>query len=201
MNTLSNLLHILLPLLGIILLLAGIMAVRINFIIAALWIGLTALLLDYQSAGGEILGTFFGYKNAAIYTVNFLVLLISFIYLFFRHPFLQKNAIRYITGFVSACLVVGGIILLINLWMNACFIENRRPGTPVMQVATFLPVNYCTYRYVFYKVGSDGSINYLCPNYYGIVPSIGHLEVSPAFLLNYLTKQLNVEIKVDGKGN
>lgn len=199
MDTLSNLLHIFLPLLGMALLLVGIITERLNYTIAALWISFIALLLHYQTAGGEILGTYFGYKNATIYTVNLLVLIISLICLFFKHPSLQKKTIRYITGFVSACLIVGSILLLINLWMNAYFIENRRPGTPIMQVATFLPLDYCTYRYVFYKVGTDGSINYLCPNYYGIIPSIGHLEVSPEFLLNHLTKQLKIEVDVEGK--
>lgn len=186
MDMLTNLLHILLPLLGIILLFTGIITQRLNYIAASLWISFIALWLHYQTAGGEILGSYFGYKNAAIYTINLFTLIASFICLFFKHPSLQKKTIRYITGFFSACLLVGGILLLINLWINAYFMETRRPGTPIMQVATFLPLDYCTYRYVFYKVGADGSINYLCPNHFGIIPSIGHLEVSPEFLLNHL---------------
>lgn len=200
MDTLLNLLHVLLPLLGIVLLVTGIMMRRTNCITGALWLSLIALLLDYQTAGGEILGTYYGYKQAAIYSVNLLVLIITLLYLFFTLPLLQKKPARYATGFIAACLVVGGILLLINIWMNACFIENRRVGTPVMQVATFIPVDYCTYRYVFYKVGPDGHINYMCPNHYGVIPSIGQLDVSPAFLLNHLARQLKIEINADDKG-
>ncbi len=199
MDTLSNLLYILLPLLGIALLVAGIIMRRTNCIIGALWLTLIALMLNYQAAGGEILGTYFGYKNAAIYSINLIVLIITLLYLFFKLPLLQKKPTRYLTGLISACLVVGGILLLTNLWVNAYFIENRRVGTPIMQVATFTPVDYCAYRYVFYKVGLDGHINYMCPNHYGILPSMGQLDVSPAFLLNHLTRQLKVEVKADNK--
>lgn len=200
MDTLSNLLHVLLPLLGVVLLVVGIIMKRTNYIFGALWISLIALVLHYQTAGGEILGTYFGYKNAVIYSANFIVLIITLLYLFFHLPLFQKKPSRYVAGLISACLVVGGILLLINLWMNACFIENRRAGTPIMQVTTFAPIDYCTYRYVFYKVGVDGHINYMCPNHYGLIPSIGKLEISPEFLLNYLTRQLKVEPKTDDKG-
>lgn len=200
MDTLSNLLHVLLPLLGIVLLVAGIIMKRTNFIFGALWICLIALVLHYQTAGGEILGTYFDYKNAAIYSVNLVILIIALLYLFFHLPLFQKKPSRYITGLISACLLVGGILLLINLWMNAYFIETRRTGTPIMQVTTFAPIDYCTYRYVFYKVGLDGHINYMCPNHYGVIPSIGKLEISPEFLLNYLTRQLKIETKTNDKG-
>lgn len=199
MDRLSNSLHVLFPLLGIALLVAGIMAKRTNYIIGALWLSLIALVLHYQTAGGEILGTYFGYKNAAIYSANLIVLITTLLYLFFKLPLLQKNPARHLTGFISACLVVGSILLLINLWMNACFIENRRTGTPIMQVATFKPIDYCTYRYIFYKVGLDGHINYMCPNHYGIIPSVGQLEVPPGFLLNHLTRPSKTETKVDNK--
>jgi len=200
MDTLSNILHVSLPLLGIVLLVTGIVMRRTNCIKGALWISLIALLLHYQTAGGEILGTYFGYKNAAIYSINLIVLIITLLYLFFHLPIFQKKPGRYATGLISAFLVVGGILLLINLWMNACFIENRRAGTPIMQVTTFAPIDYCTHQYVFYKVGLDGHINYMCPNHYGIIPSIGKLEISPEFLLNYLTRQLKVEPKLGGVG-
>ena len=199
MDTLSNLTHILLPCLGFILLVSGMKMARVNYVMGGLWLSLIALLLHYQSAGGEILGTYFGYKNAAIYSFNLAILIIALLYLFFKLPLLQRKPSRYFTGFISACMVVGGVLLLINLWANAYFIENRRIGTPIMQVATFTHLDYCAYRYVFYKVGLNGSISYMCPNHYGIIPSIGHLDVSPDFLLNHLTLQSKMAPKATPK--
>ena len=199
MNQLSSVLHDLLPLLAIIFLLIGLNTQRINYVISALWLSLIALLLHYQTAGGEILGTYFNYKNAAIYSINLVVLITTLLCLFYRLPLFQGKRTRYATGFLSAFMVIGGLLLLINLWMNACFIENRRPGTPIMQVATYTALPYCSYHYVFYKVGMDGKIGYLCPNHYGIIPSSGTLELSPTFLLNQLGQQLRAKVQTDIK--
>ena len=189
MNTLSDILHDVLPLLGVILLFIGIKLNRINYIVSALWLSLIGFMLHYQTAGGEILGSYFGYKNAAIYSINLLVLITSLLFLFFKLPLLQGRRLRYATGFTSACLVVGSFLLLTNLWINARFIENRRPGTPILQIATFTTLDYCSYHYVFYKVRNDGKISYMCPNYYGIIPSIGQVDISPSLILNHLVEQ------------
>lgn len=190
MNSLSTAIHDLLPLLGVILLVIGIKTDRISYIITALWVSLPGLILHYQTAGGEILGSYFGYKNSGIYTLNLLVLLTTLFYLFLKLSFLQGQLTRYITRFVSTFLIIGSLLLLINLWINAIFIENRQQGTPILQVASFKPLDYCAYRYVFYRVGVDGKISYMCPDHYGIIPSVGHLDVSPDFVLNHLTQQL-----------
>ena len=190
MNTLSNTLHDLLPFLSAILLVIGIKIERFNYIIAALWLSLIALILHYQTAGGEILGSYFGYQNATIYTINLLVLIITLLYLFIKIPILKGNLSRYVTGIVSSCLIVGSVFLLINLWINAYFIESRRPGTPVLQVARFTALDYCSYRYVFYKVGVDGQIGYMCPDHYGVIPSVGHLDSLPDVLLNQLAQRI-----------
>ena len=190
MNTLSNALHYALPLIGTILLVMGIKTHRINYVIASLWLSLISIVLHYQMAGGEILGSYFGYQNAAIYTLNLLVLIITLLYLFFKITMFQGKLSRYISGVVSISLIVGSLLLLINLWINARFIENRRLGTPVLQVATFSPLKYCTYHYVFYKIGMDGKINYMCPNHYGIIPSVGHVDVLPDVILNQLAQHI-----------
>lgn len=190
MNTLSNALHYALPLIGTILLVMGIKTHRINYVIASLWLSLISIVLHYQMAGGEILGSYFGYQNATIYTLNLLVLIITLLYLFFKVTMFQGKLSRYISGVVSISLIVGSLLLLINLWINARFIENRRLGTPVLQVATFSPLKYCTYHYVFYKIGMDGKINYMCPNHYGIIPSVGHVDVLPDVILNQLAQHI-----------
>lgn len=191
MNTISSALHDLLPLFGAILLVVGMKLNRINYIIAALWLSLIALLLHYQTAGGEILGNYFNYTNAAVYTANLLVLVIAVFFLFIKLPILQGKKTRFVTSIVSACIVFGCLLVLTNLWINAFFIETRRPGTPIMQVASFKPLNYCSYRYVFYKISDDGKISYLCPDHYGIFPSIGHLDITPDFVVNHLAQQIN----------
>lgn len=193
MDMLSTILHCALPPLAAILLIIGMKKGEINFIITALWLSLIALILHYQTAGGEILGSYFNYKNAAIYSLNIIVLITTLFCLFLQHDQLQGSRIRYFTGFISAFFVAGSILLLINLWINAYFIENRSPNTPIIQVATFTALPYCNHRYLFYKISQDGSIKYLCPNYYGMIPSLGTIEISPDFLLNHLAQQVKTK--------
>lgn len=198
MYTISSVIFYLLPLLGFILLLIGVRNNKTNVLLTALWISLIALLLLYRISGGEILGSYFDYKNTAIYTFNFLVLITTLFFLFFKLPLLQNKWLRYASSGVSIGVLIGGLLLLTNLWINARFIENRQAGTPILQMATFKPANYCSYRYVFFKVGIDGRISYMCPNYYGIIPSIGVLEVSPSFVLNHLAEQMKAHIGFHG---
>ena len=186
MEILSNILHDVLPLLSALLLIIGLKAERKSYLIAALWLSLIALLLHYETAGGEILGSYFGYRNAAIYSVNLIVLITSLIILLYHLPQFHKKASRPFAGFISAAIIVGALLLLANLWINASFLENRRPDTIIMQVTTFKPLNYCKYRYVFYRINRNGKIGFLCPNHFGILPSIGQLEVAPNFILSHL---------------
>jgi multisubunit Na+/H+ antiporter MnhE subunit len=190
MNLLLNTLNNLIPLLGVIFLFTGINAQRINFIIAAFWLSLIGLILHYQTAGGELLGSYFGYQNATLYSINLLVLVASILYLLFRLPLFKKRSYRYLLGLIAACLIIGVAILLTNLWVNAHFIEHKKPGTPVLQVATASPIVYCNYRYVFYRIDNDGKVSYMCPNYYGILPSVGHLDVTPEFVLHHLAQTM-----------
>lgn len=188
MNLLFGWIHILLPFFGAVLLIMGVKNRQTNYLIASLWLSLIAILLHYQTAGGELLGSYFCYKNALLYSFNLIILIVSLVCLFFKVPFLHQTLIRYLTGFISAGLVVVGIIFLVNLWVNAFFIENRSENSPIMQVATFKPLDYCQYKYIFYRVDKNGGISYLCPNYYMIIPSTGHLKVSPDFLIRHLSQ-------------
>ncbi len=191
MNTLSTLLQDFLPFVGLLLLTIGIKTTRIHYIITALWLTLIALLLHYQTAGGEILGHYFGYEHSSIYTLSILILLVALFRLFFRASFLQGQFIRYSTGLASVFFLAGCVLLIMNLWINAHFIENRRPGTPIIQVATFATLDYCSYRYIFYRVNPDGKVSYMCPNHYGVIPSIGDLNVTPDFVLKHFVHQVH----------
>lgn len=193
MDMLATFIHIFLPPLAAILLIIGMKRSEINFIITALWLSLIALIIHYQTAGSEILGSYFNYKNAAIYSLNIIVLISTVFCLFLQHHQLQGPRIRYFTGFISAFFVAGSALLITNLWVNAYFIEHRSPNTPIIQVATFSKLPYCSYRYLFYKIDKNGSIKYMCPNHYGMIPSIGSIEISPDFLLNHLAQQIKAK--------
>jgi hypothetical protein len=179
------------PLLGGLMLFFGIRLRRKNYTIGALWLSLIALILHYRASGGEILGSYFNYPHAAIYSLNLVVLISSMLYLLLTS--VQKisgKILHYTSSFFSAALITAGALLLINLWINAVFVENRLEGTSILQVATFNKQPYCGYKYVFYKVDSDSIIKYMCPNHYGLIPSVGKLRSAPGFVVQQLPSQL-----------
>ncbi|QMT60417.1 MULTISPECIES: type I secretion system protein LssZ [unclassified Legionella] len=190
MYTLGKLIQSLFPLIALVLFIIGIKRHAIYYIISSLWLSLIALLIHFQFSGNEIFGTYFNYLNAGIYSFNLLILLLALIQVI-SHLSINAPAFKYAYTFVNALLVVGAFILISNLWINAFFIENKMEGTPVMQVALFDKPGYCDSKYVFYKIDRDSSVAYLCPNYYGLLPSVGHLATSPDFI----TTQMSLPIK------
>ena len=190
MYNLAKVIHCLFPLMALVLLIIGVKRKAIYYVISALWLSLIALVIHFQSSGGEILGSYFNYVNAAIYSANLIILFVALIKVI-DHLSSDSSLFQYVSTFIKSVIVIGSILLITNLWINAYFIENRMTGTPVMQVALLQKPEYCSYRYIFYKVATDGSVLYLCPNHYGLVPSIGRLEISPDFI----TTQLSVPSK------
>ncbi|WP_454780864.1 type I secretion system protein LssZ [Legionella sp. WA2022007384] len=190
MYTLGKLIQSLFPLIALVLFIIGIKRNAIYYIISALWLSLIALLIHFQFSGNEIFGTYFNYLNAGIYSFNLLILLLALIQVI-SHLSIKAPTFRYTYTFINALLVVGAFILISNLWINAFFIENKMEGTPIMQVALFEKPTYCDSRYVFYKIDRDSSVAYLCPNHYGLLPSIGHLATTPDFI----TTQMSLPIK------
>lgn len=196
MTNLLEATYTLFPVLGVITLLYGITSQSKNYVIATLWFSLIGFFLSYQSSGGEILGTYFNYFHAAIYTLNLIILLSAIIYLLTTSiDEIPSKFLRLSGGLLSAGLVTGSGLLLTNLWMNAFFIEDRQAGTPVLQVATFNKQAYCNYKYVFYKISAENKLMYMCPNHYGLVPSIGQLQHAPTFLVRQLPSQLQTVFK------
>ncbi len=177
--------------LGALILFCGVKLKRKNFVVIALWLSLFTLIFHYRDSGGEILGSYFNYYHAAIYSLNIVVLIFALIYLLLTSiNAINSKLIRYSAGFFSAGLITAASLLLINLWINASFIENRLAGTPVLQVATFNKQPYCSYKYVFYKVSTDKIVWFMCPNHYGLFPSIGQLRSAPNFVVKQLPTQL-----------
>ncbi|MFC3907551.1 type I secretion system protein LssZ [Legionella dresdenensis] len=191
-----DIIHAIFPFLGLVLLIAGLKTSHKNLIVISLWLSLIAILIHYRLSGGEILGSYFGYLHTLVYSINLLVLLIAIIYLLVHFA---KEAgsgfIRYTTGLIAAISITSIVILLGNLWTNAYFIEHRYPGTPVLQVATFTQLDYCSYSHVFYKVDSYGKIGYLCPNHYGLLPSIGYLDTAPGYVIKQLPAVLQTKFQ------
>jgi len=185
MYTLAKVIHCIFPLIALMLLIIGIKKNAIYYIISSLWLSLIALVIHYQSSGGQILGSYFNYINSAIYSINLIILFISLIRVI-SHLSHNSPLFKYTTSFIQSFIVIGSVLVIANLWINAYFIENRMPGTPIMQVALLQNADYCNYRYIFYKVDNNGSVLYLCPNHYGLIPSIGRLEISPDFIATQL---------------
>ncbi|KTD41199.1 hypothetical protein [Legionella parisiensis] len=190
MYTLGKLIQTLFPLIALILFIIGTKKSAIYCIISSLWLSLIAALINFQFAGNQIFGTYFGYLNAGIYSFNLLILVLSLIHVM-SHLSINGPAFKYTSTFINALLVVGAIVVISNLWINAFFIESKMEGTPIMQVALIDKPDYCESKYIFYKVNQDSSVAYLCPNYYGLLPSIGHLATSPDFI----TTQLSLPVK------
>lgn len=186
MPTILSVIYSILPLVGLMLLFTGIRKKVVSYVISSLWISLIALIIHFNTAGGEILGSHFNYRNAFNHTINMAILCVSLIYIF-SNLTRDNTSYKYIASFVQSCVVIGSFLLVINIWINAYFIENRMPGSPVMQVAMMGKPDYCGYKYIFYKIAEDGSVNYLCPNHYGLIPSVGHLNVIPDYIATQLS--------------
>lgn len=176
-----QIIHVILPLLALGLLIIGLLKDRIYCVIASLWLSLIALVIHYQASGGEILGSYFNYFNAFFYTLNLFILCITLSRVIY-HLTDGNTLFRYVNTIILLFIVVSCSLLTINLWINADFIEHRVHGTPVMQVTLAQKTEYCSYNYLFYTMTKAGTVAYLCPNYYGLIPSFGTLNVEPDFI-------------------
>lgn len=187
MNIMFNIIHVLFPLISIVLIVLGIKNKKTLYITAAIWLSIIALVLHYHFSGGEILGSYFDYINAAVYSVNLILMMICLIYLLSTSE-IRSFSLRLLNSFFKALLIIGALIVIMNLWINAYFISERMSGTPILQVSNPASATHCQYKYVFYKVGKDGKIHYLCPNKYGLIPGVATIESLPDFILNQLSK-------------
>lgn len=188
MNIVLIVINYLLPLFALTLLFIGLWKQLKRFVFTALLISLLAIVLQYEIAGGELLGTYFNYHNAVIYTLSFIILLTALSYLFIKNKRLQGKYIRYPAGILLVILIGASFIILINIWINASFIANKLPGTSIIQVATFHELNHCKNNYIFYKVDSTGKLLYLCPNHYGLIAKTGIVSARPELIIRQMTQ-------------
>jgi len=186
MLLLASLIHYILAIAALLSLIWGLSKKAIYYVISALWLSLIALILHYQHSGGVILGSYFDFNNTFLYSLDLIVLTTSLIYII-EHLRAFYSAIKYIALVAQLLIALTSLIMIFNLVINAFFLTDRLTGTPIIQVALIKKPSYCNYKYIFYKIAKDGSTDYLCPNYYGFIPKIGHLNVSPDFIASQLS--------------
>lgn len=178
------------PIAAFLLIAIGIKKQTFHFVASSLWLSLIALMIHFQSSGGQILGDYFNYLNALTYTLNLLLLVAAFL-LIISHLCVEHPVFKYMSGFTKSLVLISALLVLINLWINAFFIENRKSGSPIMQIALMNKLQYCSYRYIFYKIARDGTMYYLCPEHYGLLPSVGPVSLN----LDALTSQFSVNME------
>lgn len=199
MDNLAQLIQVLFPLIAFMFLIMGIKRTAIYYIISSLWLSLIAILIHFQVSGNQIFGTYFNYFHTIIYSFNLLVLLAAFTRII-SHLGVNNSALKYTFSFINALMVVIVFFVIVNICINAHFIENKMEGTPIMQVALFNKPDYCNNKYIYYKVDPDAKVMYLCPNHFGLIPSVGRLSVSPDFIMTQLSlpvkKQMLLKQKI-----
>lgn len=112
------------PFITLSLLIIGLKLRRQHYIIAALWFSLIACIIHYQLAGGEILGSYFDFEQASIYSLNLIILVITILYIVLTAVSGCKKWIAYLTASFVLLLVVLVTLLLANLWINAHFLSD-----------------------------------------------------------------------------
>lgn len=160
---------------------------KIALLMTSLWLSFAQLLLLYYYSGQEILGSYFSYERSGLYTLDLLVFFTA-LCLFQRRAKtkLNRRGIWRISQLGLAGLACAITVLLINLGINAWFLHNRAPQSPVLQVANMQPLRYCEYGYVYYKLDKRQRVQYLCPNRFGLIASTGTLPELPDFFKGYL---------------
>lgn len=185
MYILATVIPYLFPLIALILLIIGMRRNKIYYVISSLWLCLISLLIQFQFAGNQIFSSYFNFTNTAIYSLSLLILLTALIRII-THLCIIKPIFKYTHSMINAFLVVGTLLILTNLWINAFFIEQVKNGIPVIQIALLDKPTYCQYKNIYYKVAPDNSVMYLCPNHFGLIASIGSLDASPDFVMQQL---------------
>jgi hypothetical protein len=181
MLLLANIIYYLVPIVALLLLIFGLKNKAFYYISSSLWLSIIALVIQYQNSGGEIFGSYFNYTNSLIYSLSLMVLSAAVISIV-AHLNAFTTLIKSLLTLAQAFIVLACTIIVANLWINAYFVTNRLAGTPIIQVALMKKPDYCTYKYIFYKMSENGSTGYLCPNFYGLVPKLGYLTKTPDFL-------------------
>lgn len=192
MVSIANAIQLLLPLCSLIILIWGLLKKNRHYFLSAFWLSLISLITHYQNSGGNIFGDYFSYYTTILCSFSLLLVVsITSHFISYSTQHQQISIKNYLAPLIQAAILLAGVMLLVNLWLNAYFLSNKLQGTPIIQVALMEKPSYCNYKYIFYKITKTGATDYLCPNYYGFFPKIGHLSLSPDFI----TRQLSLPNK------
>lgn len=197
MNHLMTIIVYTFPLLSLASLLLAFVKKQMNYALISLWISVIAVAVNYQLAGGEIFSPYFGVSQAIPYSANIVVFMISTVFMLYCiKDFLLKKRQRVFIDGLAVFLIAGVIIILINLWTNAWFIESRFPKTPLMEVATYNKPFQCEHAFVILKINKKAKINYLCPNDKGIFAAIKTYDKPiPEFISNKIPSSILKELQ------
>ena len=175
----------------------GIFRKKMTFVLVALMAAISSIIIHYMQAGGEIFGNYFDYTNAAIYTLNFIVLLFALIFIMSNEQWHKRKYLKYPAFLILFLLWIAALIIIANVWTNAFFIHNKQYQTKVIEVAFFEDIAYCNKRIVFFKINPKDEIEFLCPNHYHIMAKRGQLTNVPKLIKDQLLD--NALIKVPTK--
>lgn len=172
-----------LPLLSLLFIILAMKKSSLNYALAGLWCSLIAIIIHYQLAGDEIFGNYFNYYHAGLYTINSILFISCGIYVasLLKSNINNKNTAGFVTLF-GALIVTAIIVLTTNVWINAFFITSKYKNTPILQIARIKQFDFCPHSYTLFKISPDGSVKYLCPNGYGLLPAIGKLNIVPTYI-------------------
>ncbi len=181
-----NILTYFLPFLALSLLFFGLIKSKTRYVVLSFVIALITIASTYEIAGGELFGDYFYFTNAALYTLCFIVVVLSLLYIFAKETTQFKAIVRIPMLLIFVALIIGCFIICINVWINAFFIKDRLEDTPVIEVGYFNEVAHCANPYVYYQLTKQHKIEYLCPNYMFFIAKTGQLDVVPSEILKQL---------------
>ena len=106
MQAIMTVIHYLLPFFAFILMLFGVIKNKLSYVLVAMITAIIAILFQYHIAGGEIFGNYFDYTNAAIYTINIIVVISALLFLLTLEQSRMKKAVRYPAAIIIAIITV-----------------------------------------------------------------------------------------------
>jgi hypothetical protein len=186
MSVITSSIHYFLPFFSFILLVFGLMRNRLRFVLAALIVAIVSIIIQYQLAGDELFGTYFDYSHAALYSLNFIVVIVSLLFIAKREKGFHKPYARYPVALFFSLIIIASLLITTNVWINAYFIQDKLPKTTIVTVGRFVKTEYCSNSYTLYKINRNKQVQYLCPNNYGLIAGIGQLDIIPEELMKQM---------------
>ena len=101
-----NILSYFLPFLALSLLYFGLVKSRTRYVVLSFIIALITIATTYEIAGGELFSDYFNFTNAALYSLCFIVVVLSLLYIFVKETTSFKPIVRIPLLFVFLALII-----------------------------------------------------------------------------------------------